>query len=82
MLDVKVFETCFRAWIGHLAGAVAIDGKTVGSRDGRNLAALHHQRLLGQEHTRGKGNEIPAIKAQARPTPRTSAAMAARRIVS
>lgn len=75
LLDAKVFETCFRTWIGGLAGAVAgvvaIDGKTAcGSKDGHNTAlhtisafATASGLCLGQEHTRGKGNEIPAIKA-------------------
>ena len=75
LLDAKVFETCFREWIGGLvgvvAGVVAIDGKTAcGSRDGHNTAlhtisafATASGLCLGQEHTRGKGNEIPAIKA-------------------
>ena len=75
LLDAKVFEACFREWIGHLAGVVAgvvaIDGKTAcGSRDGHNTAlhtvsayATASGLCLGQEHTRGKGNEIPAIKA-------------------
>jgi hypothetical protein len=75
LLDAKVFETCFREWIGSLVGAVAgvvaIDGKTAcGSRDGHNTAlhtisayATASGLCLGQEHTRGKGNEIPAIKA-------------------
>lgn len=52
-------------------GVVAIDGKTAcGSRDGHN-SALHtisayataSGLCLAREHTRGKGNEIPAIKA-------------------
>jgi len=75
LLDAKVFEACFREWIGNLAGAVsgvvAIDGKTAcGTRDGHNTAlhtisayATASGLCLGQEHTRGKGNEIPAIKA-------------------
>ena len=75
LLDAKVFETCFREWIagmvGAVAGVVAIDGKTAcGSRDGHNTAlhtisayATASGLCLGQEHTRGKGNEIPAIKA-------------------
>ena len=75
LLDAKVFEACFRAWISRLAGVVAgvvaIDGKTAcGSRDGHNTAlhtisayATASGLCLGQEHTRGKGNEIPAIKA-------------------
>lgn len=75
LLDDKVFEACFRAWIGDLigvvAGVVAIDGKTAcGSRDGHNTA-LHtisayttaSGLCLAQEHTHGKGNEIPATKA-------------------
>jgi predicted transposase YbfD/YdcC len=75
LLDAKVFEACFRGWVGELigvvAGVVAIDGKTAcGSRDGHNTA-LHtisayttaSGLCLAQEHTRGKGNEIPAIKA-------------------
>lgn len=75
LLDAKVFEACFRDWIsglaGVVAGVVAIDGKTAcGSRDGHNTAlhtisayATASGLCLGQEHTRGKGNEIPAIKA-------------------
>lgn len=75
LLDAKVFEVCFREWISGLAGAVsgvvAIDGKTAcGSKDGHNTAlhtisafATACGLCLGQEHTRGKGNEIPAIKA-------------------
>ena len=75
LLDGKVFEARFRTWIGGLAGAVtgvvAIDGKTAcGSKDGHNTALHTISALvtdsglcLGQEHTRGKGNEIPAIKA-------------------
>lgn len=75
LLDAKVFEACFREWIGGLVGAVAgvvaIDGKTTcGSRDGHNTAlhtvsayATASGLCLAQEHTRGKGNEIPAIKA-------------------
>lgn len=74
LLDAKVFETCFRNWISGLAGAVAgvvaLDGKTAcGSRDGHNTAlhtisafATASGLCLGQEHTRGKGNEIAAIK--------------------
>lgn len=75
LLDAKVFEAGFRTWIGGLAGAVAgviaIDGKTAcGSKDGYNTAlhtisayATASGLCLAQEHTRGKGNEIPAIKA-------------------
>jgi predicted transposase YbfD/YdcC len=75
LLDAKVFEASFRVWIGSLAGAVAgvvaIDGKTAcGSRDGHNTAlhtisayATTSGLCLAQEHTRGKGNEIQAIKA-------------------
>ncbi len=75
LLDAKVFEVCFRTWISGLVGAVvgvvAIDGKTAcGSRDGHNTAlhtisayATDSGLCLAQEHTRGKGNEIPAIKA-------------------
>ncbi len=75
LLNAKVFEDCFREWISGLAGivsgVVAIDGKTAcGARDGHNTA-LHtisaytttSGLCLGQEHTYGKGNEIPAIKA-------------------
>ena len=54
-----------------MAGVIAIDGKTAcGSRDGHNTAlhtisadASASGLCLAQEHTRGKGNEIPAIKA-------------------
>jgi len=75
LLDAKVFEACFREWIsslvGVVSGVVAIDGKTVcGSRDGCNNAlhtisayATASGLCLAQEHTRGKGNEIAAIKA-------------------
>jgi predicted transposase YbfD/YdcC len=75
LLEAKVFEACFREWIGSLVGAVtgvvAIDGKTAcGSKDGHNTAlhtisayATASGLCLAQEHTRGKGNEIPAIKA-------------------
>lgn len=75
LLDAKVFEACFRNWISGLskvvAGVLAIDGKTsCGSKDGHNTAlhtisayATACGLCLGQEHTRGKGNEIPAIKA-------------------
>ena len=75
LLDAKVFEAGFRTWISGLAGAVsgviAIDGKTAcGARDGHNTAlhtisayATASGLCLAQEHTRGKGNEIPAIKA-------------------
>lgn len=75
LLDAKVFEASFRAWIsglaGTVAGVIAIDGKTAcGSKDGHNTAlhtisayATASGLCLGQEHTRGKGNEIAAIKA-------------------
>jgi predicted transposase YbfD/YdcC len=75
ILDARVFEAGFRHWIagmvGVVAGVVAIDGKTAcGSRDGQNTAlhtltayATAAGLCLGQEGTRGKGNEIPAIKA-------------------
>ena len=75
LLEAKVLEACFREWIGSLVGAVtgvvAIDGKTAcGSKDGHNTAlhtisayATASGLCLAQEHTRGKGNEIPAIKA-------------------
>jgi predicted transposase YbfD/YdcC len=74
LLDAKVFEGCFREWtaglIGVVTGVVAIDGKTAcGSRDGHNTAlhtisayATASGLCLAQEHTRGKGNEITAIK--------------------
>jgi predicted transposase YbfD/YdcC len=75
ILDARSFEACFRQWIGGLigvvAGVVAVDGKTAcGSREGSN-SALHmisayvsaSGLCLAQEGTRGKGNEIPAIKA-------------------
>lgn len=55
--------------VGVIEGAVALDGKTnCGSRDGENTA-LHMVSAyatasgLGQEGTRGMGNEIAAIKA-------------------
>lgn len=75
ILDARVFEAGFRQWIagmaGVVAGVVAIDGKTAcGSKDGQNTAlhmltayATASGLCLGQEGTRGKGNEIPAIKA-------------------
>ncbi|MEK7414299.1 MAG: ISAs1 family transposase, partial [Planctomycetota bacterium] len=75
ILDAKTFEQCFRHWIaglvGVIEGVVAFDGKTVcGSRDGENTAlhmvsayATASGLCLGQEGTRGKGNEIAAIKA-------------------
>lgn len=75
ILDATVFERCFRNWIAGLAGVVdgvvALDGKTVcGSREGENTAlhmvsayATEAGLCLGQEGTRGKGNEIAAIKA-------------------
>ena len=75
ILDAAVFERCFRGWIAGLVGVVdgvvALDGKTVcGSQDGHNTAlhmvsafATSSGLCLGQEGTRGKGNEIAAIKA-------------------
>ena len=75
ILDAAVFERCFRNWIaglvGVIDGVIALDGKTVcGSRDGENTAlhmvsayATASGLCLGQEGTRGKGNEIAAIKA-------------------
>jgi predicted transposase YbfD/YdcC len=75
VLDAKVFEQSFRSWISGLVGVVdgviALDGKTVcGSRDGENTAlhmvsafATTSGLCLGQEGTRGKGNEIAGIKA-------------------
>jgi|APIni6443716594_1056825.scaffolds.fasta_scaffold110810_1 predicted transposase YbfD/YdcC len=75
ILDAKVFEASFRQWIagmvGAVAGVVAIDGKTAcGSKDGQNTAlhtitayATASGLCLGQEGTRGKGNEIAAVKA-------------------
>lgn len=75
VLEATVFERCFRTWIGGLAGVVegviALDGKTVcGSREGENTAlhmvsafATASGLCLGQEGTRGKGNEIAAIQA-------------------
>lgn len=74
ILDAKMFEQCFRNWIAELAGVIdgviALDGKTIcGSRDGENTAlhmvsayATASGLCLGQEGTRGKGNEIAAIK--------------------
>jgi predicted transposase YbfD/YdcC len=74
ILDAKMFEQCFRNWIAGLAGVIdgviALDGKTIcGSRDGENTAlhmvsayATASGLCLGQEGTRGKGNEIAAIK--------------------
>jgi predicted transposase YbfD/YdcC len=75
ILDARIFEASFRQWIagmvGVVGGVVAIDGKTVcGSKDGQNTAlhmltayATAAGLCVGQEGTRGKGNEIPAIKA-------------------
>ena len=75
LLDAEVFEQCFRCWIqgiaGHVKGVIALDGKTLcGSRDGANTAlhmvsafATQSGLCLGQEGTRGKGNEIVGIKA-------------------
>jgi len=75
ILDARVFEASFRQWISGLVGivdgVVAIDGKTArGSKDGQSTAlhtltayATARGLCLGQEGTRGKGNEIPAIKA-------------------
>ena len=75
ILDASIFEQCFRSWIsglvGVIDGVIALDGKTVcGSRDGENTAlhmvsafATASGLCLGQEGTRGKGNEIAAIKA-------------------
>lgn len=75
ILDASVFEQCFRNWIaglvGVIEGVIALDGKTVcGSRDGEKTAlhmvsayASASGLCLGQEGTRGKGNEIAAIKA-------------------
>lgn len=75
ILDARMFEQCFRSWIaglvGVIEGVVALDGKTMcGSRDGENTAlhmvsayATASGLCLGQEGTRGKGNEIAAIKA-------------------
>ncbi|MFV0372174.1 MAG: ISAs1 family transposase [Azonexus sp.] len=75
VLDATVFEQCFRNWVsglvGVIEGVVALDGKTVcGSRDGENTAlhmvsayATASGLCLGQEGTRGKGNEIAAIRA-------------------
>lgn len=74
ILDATVFEQCFRQWIsgliGVVEGVIALDGKTLcGSRDGGNTAlhmvsafATASGLCLGQEGTRGKGNEIAAIK--------------------
>ena len=75
VLDATVFEQCFRscvsALVGVVDGVIALDGKTVcGSRDGENTAlhmvsafATASGLCLRQEGTRGKGNEIAAIKA-------------------
>jgi len=74
VLDAKVFEASFRQWIagvvGIVEGVIAIDGKTAcGSQDGQNTAlhtltayATATGLCLAQEGTRGKGNEISAIK--------------------
>ena len=75
LLDATVFEQCFRRWmadiVGVVKGVIALDGKTLcGSRDGKNTAlhmvsafATESGLCLGQEGTRGKGNEISGIKA-------------------
>jgi predicted transposase YbfD/YdcC len=75
LLDAAVFEQCFRRWmvdiVGVVKGVIALDGKTLcGSRDGKNTAlhmisafATESGLCLGQEGTRGKGNEIIGIKA-------------------
>jgi predicted transposase YbfD/YdcC len=75
VLDAKVFEQCFRTWIagrvGVVEGVIALDGKTLcGSQDGPNTArhmvsayATASGLCLGQEGTRGKGNELSGIKA-------------------
>lgn len=75
VLDPDTFESCFREWtagiVGVFKGVIALDGKTLcGSRDGANTAlhmvsafATHSGLCLGQEGTRGKGNEIVGIKA-------------------
>lgn len=75
LLDAEFFEQCFLCWIqgiaGHVKGVIALDGKTLcGSRDGANTAlhmvsafATQSGLCLGQEETRGKGNEIVDIKA-------------------
>jgi predicted transposase YbfD/YdcC len=74
VLDAQVFEQCFRTWIaglvGVVEGVVALDGKTLcGSRDGQNTAlhmvsayATASGLCLGQEGTRGKGNELSGVK--------------------
>ena len=74
LLDATVFEQCFRNWIVDIAGAakgvIAFDGKTLcGSRDGKNTDlhmvsafATESGLCIGQEGTRGKGNEIMGIK--------------------
>jgi predicted transposase YbfD/YdcC len=74
LLDATVFEQCFRNWIVDIAGAakgvIALDGKTLcGSSDGKNTAlhmvsafATESGLCIGQEGTRGKGNEIMGIK--------------------
>lgn len=75
LLDAKVSEACSCEWIagliGVVVGVVAIDGKTACGSKGAHNTALHtivafataSGLCLAQEHTRGKGNEIPAIKA-------------------
>lgn len=75
VLDAKVFERCFRDWIGALVGViegvVSVDGKTLcGSRAADN-GALHMVSAyasasglcLGQEGRRGSGHELADIKA-------------------
>ena len=75
LLDAVVFEQCFHRWIASIAGVVkgvvGLDGKTLcGSRADANTAlhivsafATQSGLCLGQKGTRGKGNEIVAIKA-------------------
>ena len=65
VLEAKVFERCFRQWMGRLVGVaegvVAFDGKTVLHMVSAYATALGVS--LGQEGRAGKGNELAAIKA-------------------
>jgi predicted transposase YbfD/YdcC len=73
-INPQAFQTCFRAWVQAVQGAlsikhVAIDGKTLRGSGSANVGQLHlvsawatAQRLsLGQVAVDGKSNEITAI---------------------
>jgi hypothetical protein len=76
LLDPKVFEACFMAWINSLTidltkEIIALDGKTVRGSGCKNrgVPALHlvsawaskNRMMLGQIKTEDKSNEITAI---------------------